>query len=78
VIEQAQGGAVRIVPIDMWHVAFGVSTAPLQYRAEDADARLLTERINKLDDHGRSIRHQHLIGPQQRLQRPALVGMGTP
>ena len=46
VIEQAQGRTVRIVPIDMRQVAFGVSPALPQPRREDADARLLTERIN--------------------------------
>jgi hypothetical protein len=38
VIEQAQGGTVRIVPIDMRQIAFGISPALPQPRGENADA----------------------------------------
>ena len=39
----------------MRQVAFGIPATLLQPRGEDADARLLTERIDELDDHRRPV-----------------------
>ena len=73
-VKQAQGGTVRIVPIDMRQVAFGIAPALPQPRREDADLWLLAQRLDELDDHRRAVPDLHLVGLKQRLERAAPAG----